>query len=506
MARKYVSIDNFASNIFNYDSRSSKLSRHPSAKPDICPAGRVLTETGKQLLPGISPGILVRMVSIFDETTMIRGFINPSDGALFQPYNPALLEIVRHGVAENKMKAACAAELERNKEADKVIVLNELKRQSDEQLLFEKREKARLDEIKSQEIINMRKRQIDLAIEVEDARLKAEEDARQLKAENDARQLKAEEEAQLKAENDARQLKADEEVARIKAEEEARVKAEEEVARIKAEEEARVKAEEEVARIKAEEEVARIKAEEEARLKAEEEARLKAEEEVARIKAEEEARLKAEEEARLKAEEEARLKAMEEARLKAMEEARLKAMEEARIKAEEEARLKAEKEALLLQAEAEKKRPILSLNIDLSKETLNVYIEKHNNLVNKYTDILSGVITDNVIKTKVKGLTATCTPYAFEDCVINIIHYSNFKIVSSVAVESKVVQFLITNYSGGLITVKFDNSEMIIENEYIIDIPGKSERTCIISCYSDGKNLIEYARSKPLATPKNTKF
>ena len=448
MARKYVSIDNFASHIFNYDSRASKLSRHPSAKTEICPAGRVLTETGKQLLPGISPGILVRMVSVYDETTMIRGFINPSDGSLFQTYDPALLEMVRHGVAENKMKAACAAELERKKKEDKVIALNELKRQSDEQLLLEKRERARLDEIKSQEIINMRKRQIDLAIEVEDARIKAEKEAR-LKAENDARQLKAEEAARiLKAEEAARLLKA--------------------------------------------EEAARL-------LKAEEAARL--------LKAEEEARIKAEEEARIKAEEEARIKAEEEARIKAEEEARIKAEEAARIKAEEEAaRIKAEKQSLLLQAEAEKKLPIVSLNIDLPKEILNAYIEKHNNLVNKYIDILSGAITDNVIKTKVKGLTATCTPYAFEDCVINIVHYSNFKIVSSVAVESKVVQFLITNYSGGLITVKFDNSEMIIENEYIIDIPGKSERTCIISCYSDGKNLIEYARSKPLATPKNTKF
>ena len=95
MARKYVSIDNFSFHIFNYDSRASKLSRHPSAKTEICPAGRVLTETGKQLLPGISPGIFVRMVSVYDETTMIRGFINPSDGSLFQTYDPVLLETIK---------------------------------------------------------------------------------------------------------------------------------------------------------------------------------------------------------------------------------------------------------------------------------------------------------------------------------------------------------------------------------------------------------------------------
>ncbi len=573
MSRKYVSIDNFASHIFNYDARASKLVPHAAAKPENCPAGRVLTETGKQLLPGITPGILVRMVSVYDESTMIRGFINSSDGSLFQTYHPALLSIVKHGVAENKVKAEYAAEVERKKAEENVIVMNTLKRQSEEKLAFEKGEKVRLEAIKRHEIATMRKRQIDIRTEAEKkkaeedaqkrrqaaeekrkqqmeeaiaaqkkaeeetaarrkaveeaaeaARLKAEEAAR-LKAEEAAR-LKAEEAARLKAEEAAR-LKAEEE-ARIKAEEEARIKAEE-AARIKAEEEARIKAEEE-ARIKAEEEArikaeeaARIKAEEEARMKAEEEARIKAEE-AARIKAEEEARIKAEEEARIKAEEEARLKAEEEARLKAEEEARLKAEEEARVKAEKEARIKAEKEAarlkveqeaarikaeqqaLLLQAEAEKKFPILSLTIDLPNEILNTYIEKHNNLVNTYTNILSGIKTDNVIKTKVKGSTATCTPYAFEDSIINIIHYSNFKVEASVVAESKVVQFLLTNYSGGLINVSFDNSEMIIENEYSIDIPGKADRTCIISCYSDGKNLIEYARSKPLATPKNTKF
>ena len=466
MLRKYVSVDNFASHIFNYDLRASKLSRHPSAKTEICPAGRVLTETGKQLLPGISPGIHVRMVSVYDETTMIRGFINPSDGAVFQTYDPALLEMVKQRLAATKVKYEYDAELERKKEEDNVIAMNILKRQSDEQLEFEKREKDRLDEIKrekdrldemkSEEIVNMRKRQIDLGSEVEKKKVEQEAHQRRLATEEKRKKY---EEAQLKIAEDAR----------LKAEEEAQLKAVED---------------------------ALIKLEEDTRLKLEEEARLKAEKEV---------RLKTEEEARLKAAEEARLKAAEEARIKA-EEARLKAAEEARIKAEEATRIKAEQQSLLLQAEAEKKFPILSLNVNLPKETLNAYIEKHTKLVNRYTDILTGANTDNVIKTKVKGSTVTSTPYAFEDSVINIIHYSNFKIVSSAAVESKVVQFLITNYAGGLITVTFDKSEMIIENEYVIEIPGKSERTCIISCYSDGKNLIEYARSKPLSTPKNTKF
>jgi hypothetical protein len=456
MLRKYVSVDNYASHIFNYDLRASKLSRHPSAKTEICPAGRVLTETGKQLLPGISPGIHVRMVSVYDETTMIRGFINPSDGAVFQTYDPALLEMVKQRLAATKVKAEYDAELERKKEEDNIIAMNTLKRQSDEQLEFEKREKDRLDEIKSEEIVNMRKRQIELGSEVEKKKVEQEAQQRRLATEEKRKKY---EEAQLKVAEDAR-LKAEEE--------------------------------------------AQLKAVEDALLKLEEDTRLKLEEE-ARLKADKEARLKTEEEARLKAAEEARLKAAEEARIKA-EEARLKSAEEARIKAEEATRIKAEKQSLLLQAEAEKKFPILSLNVNLPKETLNAYIEKHTKLVNKYTDILTGSNTDNVIKTKVKGSTATSTPYAFEDSVINIVHYSNFKIVSSTAVESKVVQFLITNYAGGLITVTFDKSEMIIENEYVIEIPGKSERTCIISCYSDGKKLIEYARSKPLSTPKNTKF
>jgi len=203
----------------------------------------------------------------------------------------------------------------------------------------------------------------DQAIQLEMARLKAEEEAK-AKEKEEAR-LRAEKEAKAKAEKEKEvRLKAEEEAkakekeeARLRAEKEAKAKAEKEKeVRLKAEEEAKAKAEEE-ATLKAEKE-AKAKAEEEARLRVEEETKAKAEEEAkakgegkAKLKAEEEAKAKAEKEVRLKAEKEAKAKAEEEARiqqqarLKVEEEGKAKAEEEVKLKAEDEARLKAEEEA-----------------------------------------------------------------------------------------------------------------------------------------------------------------
>jgi hypothetical protein len=153
----------------------------------------------------------------------------------------------------------------------------------------------------------------------------------------------------------------------------------------------------------------------------------------------------------------------------------------------------------------ERKSPILSSHVELPPDILSTYIEKHTQLVASYTDILIGKQTERVVKTKVNKSKAICTPFAFEDTILHIIHYSDFLISISAPAESKIVQFLITNFSGGNIHVTFESDEMRIENSSI-DIPGKEERTCVISCYSDGEKLIEFARSKPLTTPKNTKF
>lgn len=58
------------------------------------PLGRVLRETGRKLVPGANPGITVYMVEVFDNTTFLRGYINPNS-PVFAPFNsdkPAFME------------------------------------------------------------------------------------------------------------------------------------------------------------------------------------------------------------------------------------------------------------------------------------------------------------------------------------------------------------------------------------------------------------------------------
>jgi hypothetical protein len=64
-----------------------------------CPKGSVLRETGRKLYPGINPGVSTMMVSVYDDKSMLTGFIDPnsplytvfnSDKASFIPNNNQL--------------------------------------------------------------------------------------------------------------------------------------------------------------------------------------------------------------------------------------------------------------------------------------------------------------------------------------------------------------------------------------------------------------------------------
>ena len=477
----------FHTHIFEYETRTSALMPHRQANATNCPAGRVLTETGKQLRPGITPGVTVLMVSVFDEVSMIRGFIHAGLKDIYQPYDPRGLEDIKRSMESKKRDDEARIELERKKAELVAIELAIQKRTAEDTLLDEVRVKKRADELRQAEIESVRWHE-------EEARVNKSREVAE------TRKMPEAESIAMRKNYETEIMRKHAETARIKAEEEAAAqkKAEEEAAaRKKAEEEAaaRKKAEEEAAaRRKAEEEAAaRKKAEEEAaaRKKAEEEAAARA----ALKKAEEEAAARA---ALKKAEEEAATRA---ALKKAEEEAAARAALAVRKKAEEEAvRRIAEQE------EIERKLPILSTRFELPSHLLSKYIDIHSQLVSSYQDVLIGKRTENVVKIKAKDGKATCSPYAFENTILNIIHYSNFKISGSAPGESKIVHFVITNFSGGAIHVDFEKTDMLIENEFSIDIPGKQERTCIISCYSDGEKMIEYARSKPLFTPKNSKF
>lgn len=62
------------------------LSTLSSATELNCPKGRVLRETGRKLYPGINPGVSSMMVSVYDDTTMFNGFIDPNS-ALYTVFN-----------------------------------------------------------------------------------------------------------------------------------------------------------------------------------------------------------------------------------------------------------------------------------------------------------------------------------------------------------------------------------------------------------------------------------
>lgn len=46
--------------------------------PGLCPSGRVLRETGRKLFPGVHPGVTNMMVMVYDDQTLLKGFINPN--------------------------------------------------------------------------------------------------------------------------------------------------------------------------------------------------------------------------------------------------------------------------------------------------------------------------------------------------------------------------------------------------------------------------------------------
>lgn len=62
-----------------------------------CPAGRVLRENGRKLYPSANPGITTYMVGVYDNQTMLSGFIDPNAGP-FQIYNTDKPTYLQDGV------------------------------------------------------------------------------------------------------------------------------------------------------------------------------------------------------------------------------------------------------------------------------------------------------------------------------------------------------------------------------------------------------------------------
>lgn len=105
--RSYLTTSSFNTSIYSYVTflysttyiTSGILSTVSAATVLNCPKGHVLRETGRKLYPGINPGVSTMMVSVYDDTTMLNGYIDPNspiytvfngDKASFIPNNNQL--------------------------------------------------------------------------------------------------------------------------------------------------------------------------------------------------------------------------------------------------------------------------------------------------------------------------------------------------------------------------------------------------------------------------------
>jgi hypothetical protein len=100
--RSYISTMAFNLDFFTYTTSvdsttyatTGTLTTVSGATSVNSPLGRVLRETGRKLVPGANPGITVYMVEVFDNTTFLRGYINPNS-PVFAPFSsdrPAFME------------------------------------------------------------------------------------------------------------------------------------------------------------------------------------------------------------------------------------------------------------------------------------------------------------------------------------------------------------------------------------------------------------------------------
>lgn len=82
-ARSYIATEAFNNDFFSYTVKKVKfdtvgLLGLVTAEASNCPAGRVLRENGRKLAPGINPGVTTYMVGVYDNQSMLSGFIDPN--------------------------------------------------------------------------------------------------------------------------------------------------------------------------------------------------------------------------------------------------------------------------------------------------------------------------------------------------------------------------------------------------------------------------------------------
>ena len=91
--RSYVSVNPFNTQLFSYTVSLNNqlqtigtLATVAGATALNCPAGRLLAETGKKILPDVNAGVSTPMVSVYDSVSGLTGFIDPN-AAVFTLYS-----------------------------------------------------------------------------------------------------------------------------------------------------------------------------------------------------------------------------------------------------------------------------------------------------------------------------------------------------------------------------------------------------------------------------------
>ena len=90
----YVTVAEFSNNIFTYTTTTANFQttgtltsfNAQGLAPAACLKGRVLRENGRKLYPGAHPNVTTYMVGVYDNQTMLSGFIDPN-GPQFAIYN-----------------------------------------------------------------------------------------------------------------------------------------------------------------------------------------------------------------------------------------------------------------------------------------------------------------------------------------------------------------------------------------------------------------------------------
>jgi len=90
-ARSYISTEPFNTDFFSYTVKKVKFQTVGqlglvTLDASKCPAGRILRENGRKLAPGINPGVTTYMVGVYDNQSMLNGFIDPN-ASLFAVYS-----------------------------------------------------------------------------------------------------------------------------------------------------------------------------------------------------------------------------------------------------------------------------------------------------------------------------------------------------------------------------------------------------------------------------------